>query len=158
MRSVPSALPASLPPAAAVAGAAVVAFDPGRRVGIAWVSPGGSLLRHAVIGSAELPRVPVPADARVVIGDGTGSRALAAALRALGFDPELVDEAGTSEIGRMLYWRRHPPRGIGRLVPLGLRVPPRPVDDFAAYAIALRVLGRRTGLTDPGFRSRRPAT
>lgn len=135
----------------------MVAFDPGRRVGVAWVSPGGSLLRHAVIGADELPNVPVPAAARVVIGDGTGSRRLAAALRAVGVEPELANEAGTSEIGRMLYWRRHPPRGIGRLVPLGLRVPPRPVDDFAAYAIALRVLGRRTGLTDPGLRARRSA-
>jgi hypothetical protein len=28
-----------------------------------------------------------------------------------------------------------------RLVPPGMRAPPRPIDDYAAYAIALRWLG-----------------
>ena len=122
-------------------GARLVAFDPGRHVGVAWVTAGGSLLFGAVIALDDVPRVAVPAGARVLLGDGTGSRALAAALRGLGLRPELVDETGTSEMARLLYWRRHPPRGMGRLVPLGLRLPPRAIDDFAAYAIALRVLG-----------------
>jgi len=124
-----------------VAGAALVAFDPGRHIGVAWLTAGGSLLFGAVITLDELARAAVPAGARVLLGDGTGSRELAAALRGRGLCPELVDETGTSEMARLLYWRRHPPRGVGRLVPLGMRVPPRPIDDFAAYAIALRVLG-----------------
>jgi len=134
-------LPDALPPETAVAGAALVAFDPGRHVGVAWVTAGGSLLFGAVITLDALARVAVPSGARVLLGDGTGSRALAAALRGRGLCPELVDETGTSEMARLLYWRRHPPRGVGRLVPLGMRLPPRTIDDFAAYAIALRVLG-----------------
>lgn len=141
MTSSAQRFPDALPPATAVAGAALVAFDPGRHVGVAWVTAGGSLLLGAVIELDEVARVAVPAGARVVLGDGTGSRALAAALRGRGLCPELVDETGTSEMARLLYWRRYPPRGVGRLVPVGLRVPPRPIDDFAAYAIALRVLG-----------------
>ncbi len=131
----------ALPPVEDVSGAALVAFDPGRHVGVAWVSDGGSLLHSVVITAQELARVAVPPRARVLLGDGTGSRALGAALRGLGLAPELVDETDTSETARLLYWRRYPPRGVARLVPVGLRVPPRPIDDFAAYAIALRVLG-----------------
>jgi hypothetical protein len=130
----------ALPTPDDVAGATVVAFDPGRHVGVAWVSARGSLLWSAVIGAEDVARVAVPLDARVVHGDGTGSRDLAAALRAAGLRPEAVDERGTSERARALYWRRHPPRGMGRFVPVGMRVPPRPIDDFAAYAIALRAL------------------
>lgn len=146
MTTVAQQLPDTLPSATAVAGAVLVAFDPGRHVGVAWVTAGGSLLWGAVIAVDDLPQVAVPAGARVLLGDGTGSRALASALRGLGLHPELVDETGTSEMGRLLYWRRHPPRGVGRLVPLGLRLPPRTIDDFAAYAIALRVLGSEARL------------
>jgi hypothetical protein len=131
----------TLPTPDDVVGASVVAFDPGRRVGVAWVTSGGGLLWSAVIAAEDLGRVTVPGGARVVLGDGTGSRALAAALAALGMRAEPVDERGTSEHARALYWRRHPPRGVGRMVPVGLRVPPRAIDDFAAYAIALRALG-----------------
>jgi hypothetical protein len=133
--------PNTLPTPDDVVGADLVAFDPGLRLGVAWVTAGGGLLWSAVIAAEDLGRVAVPVDARVVLGDGTGSRALAAALRGLGLHPEAVDERGTSEHARVLYWRRHPPRGVGRLVPVGLRVPPRAIDDFAAYAIALRALG-----------------
>ncbi len=144
MNAAPAASSGSLPEPEVVAAAALVALDPGKRLGVAWVSAGGSLLRGAIVALEDLPRVPLPPGARVVQGDGTGSQALAAALRELGVCSERVDETGTSELGRLLYWRRHPPRGIGRLVPLGMRVPPRPIDDFAAYAIALRVLGTAT--------------
>ena len=133
-------VPDALPSEDAVSATALVAFDPGRHVGVAWVTAGGSLLASAVVSIDDLGQIAVPTGARVVLGDGTGSRALAAALGDLGLRPETVDERGTSELARLLYWRRHPPRGMLRLVPVGLRVPPRPIDDFAAYAIALRAL------------------
>lgn len=123
-----------------MASATLVAFDPGRRIGVAWVDAQGRRLHGAIVEVAALADVPVPAGARVVLGDGTGSRALAAALTALSLRPEYVDELETSEHARALYWRDHAPRGAGRLVPKGLRTPPRPIDDYAAYAIALRAL------------------
>ncbi|QRN81564.1 MAG: hypothetical protein JK586_09335, partial [Nocardiopsis sp. BM-2018] len=92
MTSSRTRVPDALPSPDEVAAAAVVAFDPGRHVGVAWVSAGGGLLRSAVISSQDLARVAVPAGARVVLGDGTGSRALQAALRDLGLSPETVDE------------------------------------------------------------------
>ena len=133
-------LASSLPTAEAVAAAVVVAFDPGRRIGVAWVDAEGRRLHGTIIDVGALDAVAVPAAARVVVGDGTGCRALAAELAARGWRAERVDEVGTSERARALYWRDHGARGVGRLVPLGMRTPPRPIDDYAAYAIALRAL------------------
>ena len=121
----------------------VAAFDPGRNVGFALLDEGGALLRHAVLGVAEISTLELGAEV-VVVGAGTGSAAILEALQARGVTPVAVDEEGTSLEGRRLYFRDHPPRGLARLVPLGMRTPPRPIDDYAAYAIGLRFLGLRT--------------
>lgn len=127
-------------------GAAVLGVDPGRRVGLAWVDAGGRLLRAEVVDEAALARLRVAPGVVVAVGDGTGSSSVCAALARAGLRPVLVDERATSEEGRRLYWRDHPARGWRRLIPAGLRVPPRPLDDYAAYAIALRWLGRPAAL------------
>ena len=118
----------------------VAAFDPGRNVGFALVAEDGRLLRQAVLDLAEVATVPLPEDARVIVGDGTGRRDVERLLRARGRTPQRVDESGTSEEGRDL-WRRHvAPRGLARWLPRGLRAPTGPIDDYAAWAIALRFL------------------
>ncbi|CAN5723443.1 hypothetical protein BH23DEI1_BH23DEI1_01650 [soil metagenome] len=121
----------------------VIAIDPGKRIGVAWVAGDGRLVRHEVVDAATLASYAFPSEARVVVGDGTGSAAISDGLRDRGVVHELVDEYGTSEEARELYWRDHPPRGWWRLVPLGLRPPPRSLDDYAAYAIALRARSTR---------------
>ena len=120
----------------------VAAFDPGRNVGFALLDEGGTLLRHAVLDVADIATLALEAEV-VVVGAGTGSAATIAALHARGVTPVAVDEEGTSLEGRRLYFRDHPPRGLARLVPLGMRIPPRPIDDYAAYAIGLRFLRQR---------------
>jgi hypothetical protein len=130
-----------------------IAFDPGLRIGVAWVAPDRRLLRHEVIAVEEIGTYPLPEGARILVGSGTGSAALSTRLRARGIAHELVDERGTTEAARALYWRANPPRGLGRLVPEGLRPPPRSLDDYAAYAIALRVLEHESAddeAADPG--------
>ena len=121
---------------------AVVGVDPGRNVGLAWVDAEGRMLRAEVADLAALARLEVDPDAVVALGDGTGSGEARAALARAGHTVAMVDEFATSEEGRRLYWRDHPVRGWRRWPPAGLRVPPRPLDDYAAYAIALRWLGR----------------
>lgn len=118
----------------------VIAFDPGKNVGVAVVSSAGELLEHRIVDLAAVPGLTIPAGARVVVGGGTGSRRLAAALRLAGHEPEVVDETSTTIEARLLYYLHHPPRGLARLLPPGMRAPPVPLDDFAAYAIALRFL------------------
>ncbi len=121
----------------------LVALDPGRNLGVAFVSEGGALERHHVITLEELGRLDVPAGATVLVGDGTGSAAVVSALRRLGIEPTLVPEEGTTLEARALYFADHPPKGLARLVPRGLLSPPVPIDDYAAYAVALRWLARR---------------
>ena len=51
-----------------------------------------------------------------------------------------VDERNTTLEARSLYWRLHRPGIFVRLLPEGMRVPPRVIDDLAAWAVALRGL------------------
>jgi len=130
----------------------VAAFDPGRNVGFALVSGDGRLLRNAVLRLDQLAEVPLPADAHVVVGGGTGRREVRRALEARGRRVIEVDERDTSLRARELWRRTVRPRGVARFVPPALRTPPGPIDDFAAWAIALRYLetGGRTDAARPG--------
>jgi hypothetical protein len=77
----------------------------------------------------------------LVMGDGTGSRAWEQRLR--GLLPVLtVDERGTTLAARQRYWQLFPPRGWRRLLPAGLRQPPRDWDDVVAQLLLERWLGR----------------
>ena len=121
----------------------VVAFDPGYRIGVAFVRDTGELVSRQIVTSEALATLELPAGATVVVGDGTGSAAVVAALERRGVRVVVQAEGGTSLLARDLYFRDHPPRGLIRLVPQGLRSPPTPIDDYAAYAIALRYLAQR---------------
>lgn len=76
--------------------------------------------------------------AAVFIGNGTGADFFIRKLQKAAIDHQVVDEKMTTLEGRQLYWRLHPPTGLWRFFPLSLRVPPRPLDDLAAWAIAQR--------------------
>jgi hypothetical protein len=86
--------------------------------------------------------------AALVLGDGTGSGAWAAAL-AEAFPQltvQLQPEQGSTLRARDRYWQLWPPRGWRRLLPSGLRLPPRPVDDLAALVLLEAHLGRQLSL------------
>ena len=52
-----------------------------------------------------------------------------------------VDERNTTLEARDLYWKIHSNTGFfGRLLPKAIRIPPRKLDDLAAWAIAIRGL------------------
>jgi hypothetical protein len=130
----------------------VAAFDPGRNVGFALVSGEGRLLRNAVLRLEQVADLPLPADARVLVGGGTGRRDVRRALEARGRRVIEVDERDTTLRARELWRRTVAPRGLGRFLPPALRIPPGPIDDFAAWAIALRYLesGEPTETARPG--------
>ena len=121
----------------------VVAFDPGRNVGFALVDERGRLLEGHVLTREDVAKLVLPQNATVVVGGGTGSGDLLKLLSSRGLEAICVDEVGTSLEGRSLYFERNPPSLPWRLLPRGLWAPPRPIDDFAAYAIALRYLAQR---------------
>lgn len=78
----------------------------------------------------------------VVLGNGTGSRSWQTQLSELGIAVHLVDERGTTLAARQRYWQLWPPQGWRRLIPAGLRLPPRDLDDVAAQLLLERHLGR----------------
>lgn len=88
----------------------------------------------------EVGNLALPVDATLVVGAGTGSKDLVRLLRGRGLAPQLVDETSTTLAAKGLYYRDQPARGLTRLLPLGMRSPAVQLDDYAAYAIALRWL------------------
>ncbi len=77
----------------------------------------------------------------VVLGDGTGSGAWRERLEAL-LPVALVEERGTTLAARQRFWQLEPPGGWRRLLPAGLRQPPRDWDDVVAQLLLERWLGR----------------
>ena len=53
-----------------------------------------------------------------------------------------MPEAGTTLAARQRYWQLEPPRGWRRLLPEGLRLPPRDIDDVVAQLLLERHLQR----------------
>jgi hypothetical protein len=123
----------------------VLAIDPGReKCGLAVVEPGRVLHREVVVRAHLRQRAedlsrhfPV---AVVVVGDATGSQDVIAELLELGRPVRVVPEAGTTLVARRRYFQEHPPRGLLRFLPPGLRVPPEPFDDYVAVLLAERYL------------------
>ncbi|MDB5072962.1 MAG: resolvase [Candidatus Eremiobacteraeota bacterium] len=74
------------------------------------------------------------------IGRGTNAAAVSEIARALGLRVELVDERETTLKARARFFEDHPPRGWRRLIPRGMLLPERPIDDYAALLIAERYL------------------
>lgn len=74
------------------------------------------------------------------VGRGTNVAAVVRVVGALGVPYALVDERDTTLKARGRFFRDHPPRGWRRLVPLGMLLPDRPIDDYAALLIAERYL------------------
>lgn len=125
-------------------------FDPGRdKCGLALVRADGQILEHRIVPSAEavaeLARIwRSQSVAALVIGDQTTSRQWQLLLRAEADLPPLVpvNERNSTLEARQRYWQLFPARGWRRLLPRGLRQPPRPVDDIVAILLVERHLAR----------------
>ena len=118
----------------------VVGLDPGKNIGVAFVNAKEKLVYRTIITLEELRGLELPPGITIVVGNGTGSDKVQEVLRERGKAFALMDERDTTLEGRELYFQANPPRGLLKLIPEGMRSPPRLIDDYAAYAIALRFL------------------
>jgi RNase H-fold protein (predicted Holliday junction resolvase) len=127
---------------------AVLGVDPGRsKAGYALLEASGAVI---AAGIEPIERLPVCLEELIrnrrvgviALGRGTNARAVKASLETLGLPIQLVDEYETSRAARELYFAENPPRGWRRLIPIGLQLPQRPIDDYAAILIARRFLAR----------------
>jgi RNase H-fold protein (predicted Holliday junction resolvase) len=127
---------------------AVIGVDPGRsKAGYALLDASGRVVAAGIEPIGRLPErlgelLSGHRVTAIALGRGTNARPVRAALEKLGVPIHLIDEYETSRAARSLYFAEHPPRGWRRLLPLGLQVPQRPVDDYAAILIARRFLAR----------------
>jgi RNase H-fold protein (predicted Holliday junction resolvase) len=126
----------------------VLGVDPGRaKAGYAVVTAQGTALAQGVAPLASLAGRLEAVLARnavtaIALGRGTNGRQVRALLERFALPIHWVDEFETSRTARTLYFADHPPRGWKRLLPIGLQLPERSVDDYAAIAIARRFLAR----------------
>jgi RNase H-fold protein (predicted Holliday junction resolvase) len=121
-------------------------FDPGKdKCGVAIVNVDGQPLYHEVVtADTVLQRIPQLCVewgvTQVVIGDRTMTRQWQAKLSDLGLPIAPIDEHNSSMEARDLYWEMYPPQGLQKLLPQGMRLPPRPIDDLVAIILVRRYL------------------
>ena len=133
----------------AASGGAILGIDPGtRKCGYAVVVAAGQApLELGIVPTEALAETLRGLASRfalraVALGGGTHGAVVDPLVRALGIPVEIVDERETTLLARRRYFTAHPPRGWRRLVPLGMLLPPCPIDDYAAVLIAERLLER----------------
>lgn len=133
----------------------VIAIDPGTdKCGVAVVDRERGCLHRSVESAAAIADVlhvlaARHPGARLVIGDGTGSRSFAQRLREAGVldklgEPIFVDEHRSSEEARRLYLERNR-KGWRKWIPLGLQTPREPIDDYVAEVLAHRCFAANRG-------------
>lgn len=97
-----------------------------------------SRLKKWTIESLSIPDSPIE---RVILGRGTGSKAIKSQLvSCFSFEVKTVDEKNTTLAARRLYWNLHPPSGLWKFVPVSVRIPPRDLDDLAAWVMVLQMI------------------
>ena len=120
--------------------------DPGKdKVGLAVVNQELEFVKGLLIKSkdfkSEVERLQEKYECeKILLGNGTTYRKFLNIIKKLSCQYELVDERNSTLVARKKYWKHNPPRGLKRLVPLSLQVPPKEIDDYAAYVIAIRYL------------------
>lgn len=128
----------------------ILGFDPGRdKCGIAVMGVDREVRYHQVvlaenaIATIESLCSQFPIEL-IVMGDQTTSRSwkqkISASLPLV--EVVQVDERYSSLEARDRFWEMFPPKGFNRLIPQGMRTPPRPVDDIVAIVLIERYLNQ----------------
>jgi RNase H-fold protein (predicted Holliday junction resolvase) len=131
----------------------ILGFDPGRdKCGLAVMGLDRQLHYHQVVSATEVivtietlrQKFPISI---LVMGDQTTAKGWKQKLQQELGEPlniVLVDERYTSLEARDRYWQMYPPKGFVKLLPQGMRQPPRPIDDIVAILLIERYLNRLT--------------
>lgn len=138
----------------------ILGFDPGKdKCGIAVMGRDKKVCYHQVVLSeAAISTIQSLCEQfsieLLVIGDQTTSKSWKQKLTQ-NLSPSIaiiqIDERYSSLEAKERYWQMYPATGLNRLIPLGMRTPPRPVDDIVAIVLIERYLNCPTSryLIDP---------
>ncbi|MEG4201905.1 pre-16S rRNA-processing nuclease YqgF [Microcoleus sp. Pol12A5] len=129
----------------------ILGFDPGKdKCGLAVMGRDKKVCYHQVVLSEAAistiqslcEQFPIEL---LVMGDQTTSKSWKQKLTQ-SLSPEIeivrVDERFSSLEAKERYWEMYPPTGFSRLIPQGMRTPPRPVDDIVAIVLIQRYLNK----------------
>ena len=122
----------------------ILGFDPGRdKCGVAVMN--GQLLNHQVVVSERAIATVKSLCEQfsvelIVMGNQTTAKSWKQKLNELRLPIVMVDERNSSLEARDRYWQMYPPQGLQRLIPQGMRLPPRPIDDIVAILLIERYL------------------
>ncbi len=122
----------------------IIAIDPGvKKCGYAVVDSNLGVLQREVTVTGKITES-IKESSRVykvekiILGNGTNYKKIEEKLKK--HFPQLkiipIDEDFSTLEARKKYFEAHPPRGIFKLIPLSLRVPPCHYDDFVAVLLA----------------------
>jgi RNase H-fold protein (predicted Holliday junction resolvase) len=133
----------------------ILGFDPGKdKCGVAVMGVDRQLHYHEVIlsenaiASIEELRQRFPISL-LVMGDQTTSKRWKQKLQdelSEAINIILIDERYSTLEARDRYWQMYPPKGLTKLLPQGMRQPPRPIDDIVAILLIERYLSRLTAV------------
>lgn len=123
-------------------------IDPGRsKTGLALVNGAGKIVKLHIAESQNIDNEIVEfiknsCPVQIVLGNGTNSRNIGESVKRILPDVmvAVVEEAHSTEEARALYWQENPPKGLKKLIPLGMLVPPVPLDAYAAVILVRRFL------------------
>lgn len=126
----------------------ILAIDPGReKCGLAVVNGSGEAIFLAIVPTTNLAsslKGILGADPieYIALGDGTNNNDIFLTIKKINSQIKIiiVDEKNTTYDARELYWRKNPPTGWQKLLPLGLRNISKPIDDYAAWLIGKKSL------------------
>lgn len=129
--------------------AVYLGFDPGRdKCGVAVMDDSGTLLHHQVVLSANV--LDTVHDLRqqynvtqIVMGNQTTAQQWQQKLQIEITPPlaiALVNERNSTLEARSRYWEMYPPNFTQKLLPKGMRLPPRAIDDIVAILLIERYL------------------
>ena len=123
-------------------------IDPGRsKTGLALVNGAGKIVKLHIAESQNIDNEIVEfiknsCPVHIVLGNGTNSRNIGESVKRVlpAVMVAVVEEAHSTEEARALYWQENPPKGLKKLIPLGMLVPPVPLDAYAAVILVRRFL------------------
>ena len=122
----------------------VIAIDPGtKKCGYAVVGSNLSVLQREVISAEKIAKTIQDSlntykINKIILGNGTNYKNIEERLKNYFslFKIVLIEEKFSTLEARKKYFEAHPPRGILKIIPLSLRVPPGHYDDFVAILLA----------------------
>nr|WP_198649024.1 pre-16S rRNA-processing nuclease YqgF [Cyanothece sp. BG0011] len=125
----------------------ILGFDPGRdKCGVAIADNKGNIYYHEVIESSQAistlnDLIGQFSITLLVMGNQTTSKQWKKQVESellVSVPITLIDERNSTLEARDRYWEMYTPQGLMRLLPKGMRNPPRPIDDIVAILLIER--------------------